>query len=199
MKSPATNAASSAALLDLLLHLRGPIVVLLHVVLIVVANLTAFLLRFDGPVPAIYVSMALPMLPWLVAIRLMTFWPFRLFEGLWKYTSLWDLRNIVFAVIVSTAVFFSVTQVVNHGPRYPLSIFIIDSVLLICLMSAVRLIRRIYREVLRPVRGRRVLVFGAGDAGEMIVRDMRPNAAFDAEPIGFIDDDHRKVGERIHG
>lgn len=167
--------------------------------MIIVANSVAFVLRFDGPVPSVYVSMAAQLIPWLIAIRVVTFWPFRLFEGLWKYTSLWDLRNIVVAVTVSTAGFAFVAQVVNDGPRYPISIFIIDSVLLICLMSAVRLTRRVYREVLRPISGRRVLIYGAGDAGELIVRDMRQNAKFDATPIGFVDDDQRKVGQRIHG
>jgi FlaA1/EpsC-like NDP-sugar epimerase len=191
--------ASSAALLDFLLHLRRPIVILLHVLLVIVANAAAFVLRFDGPVPSVYISMATQLMPWLIAIRLVTFWPFRLFEGLWKYTSLWDLRNIVVAVGVSTIGFAAVAQVVNTGPRYPISIFIIDSVLLICVMCAVRLTRRIYREVFRPISGRRMLIYGAGDAGELIVRDMRQNARFDATPIGFMDDDQRKVGQRIHG
>lgn len=187
------------ALLDYLLHLRRPIVVLLHVLLIIVANAAAFVLRFDGPVPLVFIEMAVQLMPWLIAIRLVTFWPFRLFEGLWKYTSLWDLRSIVVAVMVSTAGFAVVAQVVNDGPRYPISIFIIDSILLICLMSAVRLTRRIYREVFRPIGGRRILIYGAGDAGELIVRDMRQNAKFAATPIGFVDDDQRKVGQRIHG
>jgi FlaA1/EpsC-like NDP-sugar epimerase len=192
--------ATAPAFLNTVLHRRRLIVVLLHVVLIVVANLTALLLRFDLSVPPLYADMALQMLPWLVGVRLLTLWPFRLFEGLWKYTSLWDLRNIVLAVTLSTVFFYGLTELINdNGARYPLSIFIIDSVLLICLMSAVRLTSRVYRELLRPIRGRRVLVFGAGDAGEMIVRDMRQNEAFDAQPIGFIDDDPRKVGVRIHG
>jgi FlaA1/EpsC-like NDP-sugar epimerase len=198
-KNPDSMTASSAALLDFLLHLRRPIIILVHVGLIIVANVAAFVLRFDGPVPSVFVSMAAQLMPWLIAIRLITFWPFRLFEGLWKYTSLWDLRNIVVAVTVSTTVFVFVTHLVNEGPRYPISIFVIDAVLLVCLMSGIRLTRRMYEELVKPQTGRRVLIYGAGDAGELIVRDMRHNARFQAIPIGFLDDDHRKVGQHIHG
>src|SRR5688572_207892 len=190
---------SSAALLDVVLRLRRPVVVLLHALLIVGANLTAFVLRFDGSVPAVYSSMALRMLPWLLVIRLVTLGSFRLFEGLWKYTSLWDLRNIVIAVTISTAAFAVSTQFLIQGRRYPISIFVIDAVLLVFLMSAVRLTRRIYREVVRPAHGRRVIIYGAGDAGELLVRDIRQNARFQANPIAFVDDDPRKLGERIHG
>ena len=71
---------------------------------------------------------------------------------------------------------------------------------LICLMSGIRLSRRVVRELgVRRVGARRILILGAGDAGEMIVREMTQNKGYDAEPVGFIDDDERKVGQRIHG
>jgi len=187
------------SLLDIVLKVRRPFIIVLHAVLIVIANMGAFWLRFDGDVPENYIVMALQMLPWLVGIRMLLLWPFRLFEGLWKYTSLWDLRNIVVAVTVSTLLFAGIVLVVHEGPRYPRSIYIVDSLLLVGLLCAIRLSRRLYREISRPKHGRRVLIYGAGDAGEMIVRDMRQNDSFDAEPIGFVDDDYRKVGERIHG
>ncbi len=171
----------------------------LHIVLVVLSNAVAFWLRFDGAVPPAYATLALKFLPWLVVVRIVTFLPFSLFEGLWKYTSLWDLRNILLGVGGSTVAFYIGVAMTGGDVGYPRSVYIIDAILLACLMSGIRLTRRIYGEVVRPQGGRRVLIYGAGDAGEMIVRDMRQNPKFHATPIGFVDDDYRKAGQRIHG
>src|SRR5688572_22250524 len=133
-----------------LLYLRRTISFCLHVVLAVLANAAAFWLRFDGAVPPDYQALGVAMLPWLVAIRLAVFAPLRLFEGLWKYTSIWDLRNIVLGVIGSSLVFAVVTVSFPETIQYPRSIFIIDGVLLICAMAAIRLTRRIYGELTQP-------------------------------------------------
>ena len=172
---------------------------MLHVGLIACANAGAFWLRFDGEIPDHYWQVFTDALPWLLAIRVVTFLPFRLFEGLWRYTSLWDLRNILLGVTTSSLVFALFWQLVGPPPGYPRSIYLIDALLLTVLLGGVRTLRRVYREFVKPVSARRVLIYGAGDAGELIVRDMRQNSAFDATAVGFVDDDRRKKGERIHG
>src|SRR5262245_38094362 len=66
-------------------------------------------------------------------------------------------------------------------------------------MGGVRLAWRLYWGLGHLKQGKRMLIYGAGDAGEMIVRDMTNNGLYDYEPIGFIDDNASKVGRRIHG
>src|SRR5207253_1287865 len=82
---------------------------------------------------------------------------------------------------------------------YPRSIYFLDCLLLISMLGGIRLSRRLYREVRKTDATRRVLIYGAGDAGELIVRDMKNNPFYDMEPVGFVDDDRTKVGLRIHG
>jgi FlaA1/EpsC-like NDP-sugar epimerase len=185
---------------SLLLRYRRPIIVLLQMGLIVLANYLAFWLRFDGEIPGDQIDLFVQMLPWLVAVRSLTFIAFRLYEGLWVYTSLWDLRNIAAGILTSTIIFYALTHWGLGTAEYPRSIFIVDAILLVGFLCGIRLMRRIYRGLGHLKPEKRVLIYGAGDAGEMVVRDMKTNGAFyDYEPVGFVDDDPSKIGQRIHG
>ena len=185
---------------NLLVRCRRILVVTIHVALIVLSNYLAFWLRFDGKIPTAEWELWWETTLWLVLIRGFIFIPFRLYEGLWRYTGIWDLRNIIVAVMLSTVVFWGVVYWSFSATEYPRSIFIIDSLLLIFFMGGIRLARRLYQGIMTAPPIKRLLVYGAGDTGEIIVRDIRNNGhEYDYEPIGFIDDDHRKVGRRIHG
>jgi FlaA1/EpsC-like NDP-sugar epimerase len=199
----AADAASSIvrSVLEHVSRLRGARRVLLllpaHGALIVLSSYFAFSLRFDGTIPSELLVTFVATLPWALLIRLGMFVPFGLYSGLWRYTGVWDLGRIVAAVFTSSAML----QVLVYGElgpgRYPRSIVIIDSMLLVCLLGGVRLLWRVLPGAVRRHGGRRVLIVGAGDAAEMIVREMRKGSAY--LPVGFVDDDIAKVGRTIHG
>lgn len=178
---------------------RRPIILAVHMVLILFANYLAFWLRFDGAIPADAQRLFGQMLFWLMLIRGLTFMPFRLYQGLWRYTGIWDLKNIILGVVISTLLFYSLVHFGFKLTGYPRSVFIIDTILLIVLMGGIRMVRRIYREIWHRDSGQRMLIIGAGDAGEMIVREIGHNPFYNGQPIGFVDDDATKVGRRIHG
>ena len=182
-----------------LMSVRRLVVFLVHVVLVVTSSYFALWLRFEGSIPGDVVVTWLRILPLLLGVRLALFLPFRLYQGLWRYTSLSDVSGIVGAVLSSSVVFFAVVHSWFGITTYPRSVHLIDALLLIWFMCGVRMIRRIVREFHPKEEGRRVLVYGAGDAGEMIVRDMKHNPWYALEPIAFVDDDRAKVGRRIHG
>ena len=185
---------------EITLKYRRIPIVAFHMALIVLANYLAFWIRFDGVIPADEKEIMLRMTPWLMLIRGLTFVPFQLYKGLWRYTGIWDLRNVIAGVLVSTALFYIMVHWVFGIINYPVSIFIIDSLLLIFLMGGSRLTRRLVYGIGQAKEGRRLLIYGAGDAGEMIVRDIRNNSSFYGyQPIGFVDDDSKKIGRRIHG
>ena len=189
-----------AQLKSLLLKYRRVLVVGLHLVLIAGANYAAFWLRFDGKIPPEEASYAWQMLPWLLVVRLITFIPFGLYQGLWRYAGIWDLRNIIFAVLSSTVAFYALVHWGFGLEFYPRSIFIIDALVLISMMGGVRMTRRLYQEIPSLKPRKRVLIYGAGDAGEMILRDMKNHASiYKYTPIGFLDDDSQKIGQHIHG
>ena len=89
----------------LIKYRRLPIVAL-HIVFIVLANYLAFWIRFDGVIPGGELALMIQMIPWLILIRGVTFVPLQLYKGLWRYTGIWDLRNVIIGVVGSTVIFF---------------------------------------------------------------------------------------------
>jgi FlaA1/EpsC-like NDP-sugar epimerase len=199
-QSRALRVSRSAKRRDQLIRYRRLPIILLHIGIIALSNYLAFWLKFDGRIPVNEIGHFLDLLPWLVLIRCLMFIPFKLFEGLWRYTSILDLRNIIVAAALSSLMFYGFVHGYLEQTDYPRSIFIIDTLLLIFLMGGVRLSRRLRSMTHHFKGGRKVLIFGAGDAAEMIVRDMKNNGAmYRYDPIGFIDDNPAKIGQHIHG
>ncbi|KXK05397.1 MAG: polysaccharide biosynthesis protein [Nitrospira sp.] len=171
-----------------------------HLGLAALSNWLAFVLRFDEDIPAEQWNLLVTWLPWLLVIRALAFYRFRLYDGLWRYTSLWDIRNLVLGIAASTAVFAGVVRFGLGIAAYPASVFVVDALVLLCLQTGMRVAPRVMREFPWIGKGRnRVLVVGAGDAGAMIVREMRNSPSYGYCPIGFIDDNPAKIGHHIHG
>jgi len=81
-------------------------------------------------------------------------------------------------------------------------VFIIDAVLMFLFLAGSRMAFRVFRQIVPAVGkhdGRRVLIYGAGDAGELLLRELRNNRELQLAPIGFLDDDPAKSGKVIHG
>ena len=168
--------------------------------LIPVSTVTAILLRFDGAVPREIWAALLPTLPALLGVRGVAFVAFGIDGGLWRYSGVWDLCRILLAVATSSVLLYVNVYRPLTPALYPRSVVIIDALLLICLLGGLRLAWRMapFRSRLTTIgRRRRVLIIGAGDAGDMIVREMRKGGIY--RPVGFIDDDRSKVGRSIHG
>ncbi len=182
-----------------LLRFRLPLIVAIDLGLIALANYLAFWLKFDGIIPDWAMGLFVQMLPLLLVIRLLVLLPFRLYQGMWKHTSIWDLKNIIASSILGMAVFYGAVRWGIGLEHYPQSIYILDTVLLIILLGGVRLSRRYSHEFGRSRRDTRVVIYGAGNAGAGLVRALKQSSVHTYEPVGFIDDDPAKAGQRIHG
>ncbi len=178
---------------------RKPIIVVLDLALIILANYFAFTLRYDGGIPESELHTFEQTVLALVGIRGVAFALFGLNEGLWKYTSIWDLQNILKGVLLSTVVFYGWVSWVMEISSYPRSVFAIDAILLIGFLTGVRLCSRVFRDKGVFQKKRKVLVVGAGDSGERVVREMKTRSVFNCQPIGLVDDNTALLNQRIHG
>lgn len=184
----------------LVIRNRRLVVTFIHLFETVLANYLAFLLRFEFMVLPRYFKVFVYFLPFLILIRLGLYLQFRLHKNLWRYSSINDLVKIIISTTLGSIIFFIVVVLIAQETKYPRSIFAIDWLLLITLSGGSRLFIRVFREYLQSEpSGKRTLLIGAGDAGEMIVRDMKNNPQYAYEPIGFIDDDPYKKGLSIRG
>lgn len=120
----------------------------------------------------------------------------RIYAGRWKYASFDELLNLSSAAVMATSVLFLMDALVPGARGYiPLSVAVMGGVLSLFVMAFVRLQFRLLGEMsLRRGRsgGRSVLIVGAGEAGEMIARDMLRHPEYDYVPVGFVDDDPAK-------
>jgi FlaA1/EpsC-like NDP-sugar epimerase len=173
--------------------------------LIALAWYLAFALRFDQGVPRYYDTLFRRTILIVVAIKLVVFVLFRFYDRWWRYVSIRDMwsavRGVTAASLVASLTVYFIAPVAQV--RLPRSVAVMDWLLLLGLIAGTRLFARSVIE--RPgtgrlvARGKEVLVVGAGDAGQLTIREMQRNRQLGYTPIGLIDDDPRKKNLRIHG
>jgi UDP-GlcNAc:undecaprenyl-phosphate/decaprenyl-phosphate GlcNAc-1-phosphate transferase len=141
-------------------------------------------------------------LPLLVVLKLFAFLAVGVYRGLWRYTSVGDLITFGKGVMLGSA--FSVVAVLllYRFQNFSRAVFVLDGIILLFALVGSRMAFRLIREVL-PIAGsgggRRVLIYGAGDGGEMVLRELRNNPEWNYLPVGFVDNDPLKVGKVING
>jgi FlaA1/EpsC-like NDP-sugar epimerase len=174
--------------------------------LVALAWYLAFQLRFDRGVPPRYGEfLATEVFLVVVGVKLGAFVFFGLYDHWWRYVSIRDIWRAGLAVVVaSVAVVLAIfLWDPAAGVRLPRGIVAIDGLILLGLIAGGRVLARTLFE--RPgrrrlvARGREALIVGAGDAGQLIIREMLKSPALGYSPIGLVDDDPRKKNMRLHG
>ena len=173
--------------------------------LIAAAWRLTFFLRFDKTIPPFYRHL----LDWrvialVVAIELATFVLFGFYDRWWRYVSTRDMWGAFRGVTVASVLAYLVLYAFQpaHTSRLPRGIAALDYLLLLAFVAGSRLLARTLIE--RPqsglvARGKEVLIVGAGDAGQLLIREMQRNRQLRITPIGLVDDDPRKKNLRVHG
>ncbi|MFN2499002.1 MAG: hypothetical protein ABR557_07965 [Pyrinomonadaceae bacterium] len=176
--------------------------VLLDVVLILLSYWCAYAVKFGALSGSGAWKLFLRTLPVLVFVKMAAFLVMGVYRGIWRYTSLDDL--IVFAKAVMLGSVLSVLAILFafRFEGFSRTIFIIDGILMFMFLAGSRMAFRLFRQVLPTPGasdGRRVLIYGAGDGGELLLRELQNNRALKYAPVGFVDDDPAKYGKVIHG
>ncbi|PKN64834.1 MAG: polysaccharide biosynthesis protein [Deltaproteobacteria bacterium HGW-Deltaproteobacteria-15] len=178
--------------------------------LIALAYHFSYLLRFDGNVPQREMHNFLMTLPWIVPLKAVIFFFFGLYRGMWRYTSIHDLLNLVKAAVVGSAVIALILVIGTRFEGFARSVFLIDLFLTFLFVGGYRIGIRLlfdyregrsrHKEILSGNGDfKRVLVIGAGDAGELLIREVRENKHISYHVVGLIDDNESKVQKTIHG
>src|SRR4051794_25060547 len=173
-------------------------------VLIVAAWRLTFFLRFDKSTPVFYRHL----LDWqvvtvVVAIKLSTFVLSGFYNRWWRYVSTRDMWSAARGVTIASLLMYLALYAFPpaHTSRLPRGVATLDFLLLLAFVTGTRLLARTLIE--RPTgglvaHGKEVLIVGAGDAGQLMAREMQRNRQLHFTPIGFVDDDPRKAGARLN-
>jgi len=174
--------------------------VLLDVVLITLSYWSAYAINF--PANSAAWNLFIRTLPVLVFIKMSVFLMMGVYRGLWRYTSMSDLIVFAKAVMLSSVGSILVLLFAFRFVGFSRKVFIMDAACMFLFLAGSRMAFRLFRQLVPAVNkqnGRRVLIYGAGDGGELLLRELRNNRELQLAPIGFLDDDPAKSGKVIHG
>jgi len=164
----------------------------------------SILLRFEGEIPARYFAAGQHLYLFSAGMALacvVMFHVFGLYEKVWRYAGIHELLTIVYAVTVALAPFF-LYAMITGGRVYPRGVIVIVWLSSIFFLGGIRFILRIASQEMAPSRvqaGKRVLIVGANDVGEMALRELQRHRLSGYLPVGFIDDDPSRKNVVIHG
>ena len=217
-----TAAGQLTWLESLILRYRVPLNILVHAVIFSLSLLLAYLLWFDASTyrqsPGWFQSSYLHYLPFFLGLKLAIFGRMKLFRGGWQYSGIRDVANILLACWLFVAITFVFIMIFLYLPTwadrmsvgapfayftyFPKGALVLDFLASVFLVCTARLGVRLYREELRPISAegvQRVLIVGAENAAETIIREINRMRVERYRVIGLVDDDPTKQGIFIHG
>ncbi len=195
------------------------LIFIIDLLVLTICLFAAHLVRFEFSLPLETFVSVLQVLPFVLITKILCFYFFDLYRGMWRYTSIADLLNIIKATSISTLliisfILFSPARFIGFSR----AAFIIDWCFTILFISGFRIAVRFYFEhssqdgswlnsarsllgflAKKNVGSKNLIIIGAGDCGEKIYREIRDNARLQYNVVGFLDDDPIKVRKKIHG
>ena len=192
-----------SSVLESILNKKQILQVCVDLILLTIAYYSAYLLKFDGYIDEFNKELITKSLPLVLGVKLCCMWLFGLYRGQWRFASLDDTFKIIKAVFLSSFIIISILVFSNRFQGYSRVVFFLDAIITFLLIGGVRFLLRMFNEYfIRQAEKKHsipILLFGAGDGGDLFLRELRKRKGHDYLPVGFIDDDKAKLGQEIHG
>lgn len=178
------------------------LIVLCHdIVLIPIAWFGAYWLRFNlEQIPADAFLVAINIIPYTVALQILSYLVIGSYRSMWGFASLHDITKVIKSVLLAGVLLLLTLHLTGKLHYLPRSITPLYIILLITTLSASRFAMRFLRDLWlqnNSMPSERVLIIGAGSAGDNLARDMLRTGTY--KPVAFVDDRSSKQGQEIHG
>jgi UDP-GlcNAc:undecaprenyl-phosphate GlcNAc-1-phosphate transferase len=172
----------------------------IDLMLITTAYWGAFVLQYDLPWRTELKAWYRGTFPLALVVQLACLYALGLYRGVWRATAIGDLIRVVTVAPLAVAMSY-IVAVVSLPPGETLRFFLLDALLLSTLMAGVRSMYRVldYMQQCAHVTGEATLIYGAGQGGQLVLRELRQNPDLGLRPMGFLDDDSRLQGRVVHG
>ena len=190
------------------------IIFAIDIFLLTSAYFLSYLIRFEGNISPNEIINFRNTVWFIIPLKLLALVLFKLYKGMWRYTSIDDLVSLLQATLVSSSAVILIILYGNRFQGYSRSVFVIDAVLTLLFIGGVRVAIRLLLQFQSSAIGngnrfpfsqnhkekkKRLLMIGAGNAGEKIFRQLQGNPQLKYDVVGFVDDDPKKHGMQIHG
>ena len=175
--------------------------IVVDVLLISAAYASAALLRFDGVIPDAYQTLIGRSIPIVIGVKIAFLYAFGLYRSDWRYTTWLDLVALTKAVVLGSLALVVALFMWDRLLGFSRAGFILDALLSFLLLGGYRISTPALREYFMAQRsaGRRVLIFGSGWGGVLLLEELQHNPALRYRAVGFLDDDPAKRGAVIRG
>ncbi len=145
----------------------------------------------------------------IILVKYLTMLSLKMYSKMWRFAGITELIDVVFACTVGAALSMSILFLMSRQPEFshiviPRSIMVLAYIFDVALIGGSRFIYRMLfhvspKEVLKYQLKKRTLIYGAGQAGVMVLKELNSSGYGDFVPVGFMDDDRSKKGQKLHG
>ena len=183
---------------------------LIDSIIVVGSFVVSIILRFDFEIPISLLGDMSKYLPVIVSAKMFSLFMFGLYKGMWRYTSLSDLINIIKASSLGSLMSLSLLSLIYGLSGFPRSVIFIDYIFCTIGISSTRVAVRLFYNNYHSIQvfhsnsqsknfRKKIIIIGAGNSSEKIIREIKDNHNLKYIVVGLVDDDKIKIGATIHG